>query len=676
MQRLLGTAPVPPRQDAPDRAFNGGTVQALRPLGAVLAASLLLAVAPPAPPLGFTAASGARERTDEARFLDLPSAQGALDHAAAIGAHPHYAGTPADLALAEYTRDRLREYGFDAQIEAFTTRVDTPRKLALELYPDGQLYVPRTGAHRARGTPPVGFDLRERGDASDPPTLDPAVGLPFNAGSGDGDVTAPLVYANRGLPRDFAALRAAGVDVRGAIALIRYGAAFRGLLARHAQDAGAAGVILYDDPADDGYAKGPVYPNGPWRPLASIQRGSLGEGIRIPVLPVSAENARMLLRSLRGANGPASWSGALDAPYPLARGPGLVHLVVTMNRTRTTLWNTIGTLRGAQPAQSVVLGAHRDAWVAGVGDDGAGTIVLLEAARGLGYLAKSGWRPRRSIVVALWDGEEIGLRGSAAFTAAHGAEIHRGCVAYLNADENVTGPSFGVETVGALGPAIAEATRAIADPARQRSTVYDRWHAQPRGAEPRTIGGGSDHESFLFSFGTPVAEMSFSGPFGPYHSSYDTLRYASAWSDPGFVLHRTAAQLYGLVAMRLADADAVPYAFAPYVPALRAGLERLQSRAQADRRSLDLTALYASVEVFATAARRADEGTASGDGPGTDRALAAAQSLDTLLYGVEGYASVSFPEVSKAYASGSQPALSAALASARAAVDDATKDLL
>ncbi|HZW52646.1 MAG TPA: PA domain-containing protein, partial [Candidatus Elarobacter sp.] len=303
-------------------------MRALRPAGVFLAAVLLLGIGPPPPLTGFTAATAGRERTDEARFLDLPSAQGALDHAAVIGAHPHYAGTPADLALAEYTRDRLRDYGFDARIEAFRTRVDTPRKLAVELYPDGQVYVPRTGAHRARGTPPVGLDLREAGEPGDPPTLDPAVGLPFNAGSGDGDVTAPLVYAHRGLPADFAALRSAGVDVRGAVALIRYGAAFRGLLARNAQDAGAAGVIFYDDPADDGFAKGAPIPNGPYRPTASVQRGSVGENVRIPTIPVSADNARTLLRALRGRSGPAGWGGALDAPYPLGKGPALVHLVV------------------------------------------------------------------------------------------------------------------------------------------------------------------------------------------------------------------------------------------------------------------------------------------------------------------------------------------------------------
>jgi len=653
-------------------------VRALRRLGVVLTASALLGLAPPLPSFyGFTAVSTARERTDEARFLDLPSAQGALDHAAVFGAHPHYAGTPADRALAEYARDRLLEYGFAARIESFTTRVDTPRRLALELYADGHIYVPRNGAHRARGNPPLGFDLREAGIADDPATLDPAVGLPFNSGSGDGDVIAPLVYAHRGLPADFAALRTAGVDVRGAVVLIRYGGAFRGLLAHNAQGAGAAGVILYDDPADDGFAKGPVYPHGPWRPTASIQRGSLGEGITIPVLPISADNARTLLRALGGTGGPEGWAGALDAPYPVGKGPAIVHLAVAMNRTTKTLWNTVGVLRGSRPGESVVLGAHRDAWVYGVGDNGAGSIVMLETARGLGYLAKSGWRPKRTIVIALWDGEEIGLRGSAAYARAHAAELRGGCVAYLNADENVTGTTFGAAGVGALAPEILEATHAVADPAREHSTLYDRWMAAPRSrGEVRAIGGGSDHESFLFSFGTPVAEMGFGGPFGPYHSSYDTLRYATTWSDPGFVLHRTTAQLYGVIAMRFANADALPYAFAAYRTPLEAGLAHLEQRARDDGRAIGLTPLRASVGRFVAAAQHADEAIARGEGPPAARELSVAQAVDTLAYGVNGYAAVAFPRIEKAYASDSAPALEAAIAAAVAVLDQAAAKLL
>ncbi|MEA2666461.1 MAG: N-acetylated-alpha-linked acidic dipeptidase [Candidatus Eremiobacteraeota bacterium] len=643
-------------------------MQALRLLAASLAAAMLLGVAPPAPILGFGPAANARERVDEARFLDLPSAQGALDHAAVFGAHPHYAGTPADHALALYARDRLREYGFEARLEEFDAVVDTPRRLALELYSSGQLYVPRNGAHRARGTPPLGLDLREAGDPIDPATLDPAVGLPFNAGSGDGDLVAPLVYAHRGSAEDYAALARAGVDVRGTVVLVRYGGAFRGLLARAAQDAGAAGAILYDDPADDGAGKGPTYPDGPWRPAASVQRGTLGPGIRIPVLPVSAANARVLLRALRGPAGPAGWAGALDAPYPLAKGPAWVHLVVQLNRTRTTLWNTVGVLRGTQPGASVMLGAHRDAWVYGVGDNGAGSIVLLEAARGLGYLARSGWRPKRSLVVALWDGEEIGLLGSAAYARAHDAELRHGCAAYLNADQNVTGSKLEASAAGALGPALIEASRAVADPVRNLTTLHDRWRAQREGIAIASPGGGSDHETFLFGFGTPVAEIAFAGPFGPYHSSYDTLRYATAWSDPGFVMHRTAAQLYGIVAMRIAGADALPYAFANYVPALRAGVLRLQARAQRDGRALDLSALAAAIDRFAAAARGADDALARGAGPAEERALAAAQQLDRVAYGANGYASVAYPEIEAAYGRQDAAALRAAVNAAAEAI--------
>lgn len=629
---------------------------------------MLLGVAPPAPILGFGPAASGRERADEARFLDLPSAQGALDHGAVFGAHPHYAGTPADRALALYARDRLQEYGFEARLEEFSAVVDTPRRLALELYPSGQLYVPRNGAHRARGTPPLGLDLREAGDPADPATLDPAVGLPFNAGSGDGDLVAPLVYAHRGAAEDYAALARAGVDVRRAVVLVRYGGAFRGLLAKAAQDAGAAGVVFYDDPADDGAGKGPAYPDGPWRPAASVQRGSLGPGIRIPVLPVSAANARTLLRALRGPAGPPGWSGGLDAPYPLGKGPAWVHLAVQLNRTRTTLWNTVGVLRGTQPGTSVMLGAHRDAWVYGVGDNGAGSIVMLEAARGLGYLARSGWRPKRSLVVALWDGEELGLLGSAAYARAHEAELRRGCAAYLNADENVTGPRLEASAAGALGPAIAEASRAVADPARNQTTLHDRWSAQRGGIAIGPPGGGSDHETFLFGFGTPVAEIGFAGPFGPYHSSYDTLRYATAWSDPGFVVHRTAAQLYGVVAMRLAAADALPYAFASYLPALRAGVLRLQARARRDGRELDLRALAAAIDRFAPAARAADDALARGAGPGDERALAAAQALDRVAYGAKGYASVAYPEIETAYEQRDPAALRAAIGAAAEAI--------
>ncbi len=650
--------------------------QAPRALVAILTAAALLATAPTPRSLpGFGAPAADRERADEALFLALPSAAGALAVAKELNEHPHYAGTRADRELALRACERLREYGFDARIESFTSRVDTPRRLVLELYPNGEEYVPGTPLRRRRGTPPIGLDLREAGDPRDGVTLDPAVGLPFNADAADGDVVAPLVYAHRGRPEDFALLRRSGIDVRGAVVLIRYGAAFRGELVRAAQAAGARGAILYDDPADDGAGRGATIPEGPWRPSASVQRGALGEGIRIPVLPISADNARTLLRALRGPDGPAGWAGGLDAPYPLGKGPAFVHLAVTLNRTRTTLWNAIGVLPGTSPAERVVLGAHRDAWVYGVGDNGAGTSVLLETARGLGYLARSGHRARRTIVIALWDGEEIGLRGSADYAREHADELRRGAVAYLNADENVTGPRVGAVASGALSALVAGAAQDVADPENPTLSLYARWSAQPGGVEVREPGGGSDQVSFADAFGTPVAEVGFHGPFGPYHSSYDTLEYAERWSDPGFVRHRTAAQLYGLIALRLANAEALPYEFLGYLPSINSGIDGLEARARRDRRALDLHELRASLDAFALAAAAADRQVIAGGGIAPSRALAAAQRIDAVVSGSEGYAVVAFPAIRRAYDAHDDGRLREAIARTSADVAAATADL-
>jgi N-acetylated-alpha-linked acidic dipeptidase len=651
-------------------------VFALRGLGALLAASLLIAAAPVSI-RGFDPLAGAREHVDEALYLDLPSAQGAQDAAEMLGTHPHYAGTPADHAFAVRTRDLLRDYGFDARIESFTAHIDTPRKLVLELYADYHLYRPReTVFIGPSGTKPTDFELREIGNSADPATLDPAVGLPFNSAAANGDMTGPLVYAAHGLRSDFATLKSAGVDVRGTIALVRYGAAFRGDLVRNAQEAGAIGVILYDDPADDGAGRGPTYPNGPWRPENAVQRGWLGDGIRIPVLPISAATARTLLRGLRGPSGPADWAGALDAPYPVAKGPAFARIAVTLNHETRTLWNTIGVLPGTQAGEQVVLGAHRDAWVAGVGDDGAGATTLLEVARGLGYLAKSGRHPARTIVIALWDGEEVGLLGSQAYVRAHERELHDGCVAYLNADDDISGPSFGARAVGALGASLIETTRTVDDPARDRVSVHERWSTQARGVAVRPPGGGSDHESFLYHFGTPVAEMGFYGPFGVYHSSYDTALYAEHQSDPYFVLHRANAQLYGVLAMRLANADVVPYDFGAYVPVLKTGIAELEARAHADGRTVDFTPLQHAIDAFRRTAARVDGAIAVGSGPGDARTLDAAQTVDGVAYGVSGYASVAYPRIAAAYATGSPSALDDAIAVSAGQLDRARNDLL
>jgi N-acetylated-alpha-linked acidic dipeptidase len=370
----------------------------------------------------------------------------------------------------------------------------------------------------------------------------------------------------------------------------------------------------------------------------------------------------------------------LPVAYPLARGPSRVHLVVELSRAKKTLWNTIGRIRGSRGGQSVMLGAHRDAWVAGVGDNGAGIMTMLEMARGLGYLAKSGWHPQRTIIVAGWDGEEIGLVGSTAFVKRHAVELNRDCIAYLNADENLTGSTFGAEAAAAIGSSITDATRAVEDPAADRAAVYERWSKQISARDPNAPrpnlgnpGGGSDHEPFLFDAGIPVASMGFNGPYGVYHSSYDTLRYATTYSDPGFIFHRTAAQLYGIAAMRLADASVIPYTYSNYLPLLRTGYKTIEARAQREHLDIDLATLHSAIDAFALAATRMDARIAAATQPEfADRELSAVHDLDSLVYGRNGYASVAFPTINAAFVSGSAASVNAALQQAAGLVARAT----
>lgn len=601
---------------------------------------------------GFDAAASARERADEARFLPLPSATGALAEARVLGAQAHYAGTAGDFSVAVFMRDRLREFGFDAALETLRGRIDAPLVLALSLEP----------AHGI-GT---AFDLREAQSPVDPSPARPDAGLPFNYGSGDGDVRAPLVYANRGLERDYATLADAAVDVRKSIVLVRYGAEFRGLLAERAQRHGATGVIFYSDPRDDGFARGPVYPRGPWRPLGAVQRGMVSsDGLMIPTLPVTASNARVLLAAVRGSEAPPQWRGALPIVYRVGRSTARIHLVVRMRRAIGQMWNTIGTLRGSTSAM-VVLGGHRDAWVYGVTDNGSGITALLEAARGLGALYRRGWRPRRSIIIGGWDAEEIGELGSRAYAKAHAGALRRGCVAYINADEVVTGTRFSADAAAALAGIVADAAGAVSETGGTR-TVFDAWSTK----KAETPGGGSDHETFLFDLGIPTAGFGFDGPFGVYHSAYDDLRYAVTQADPGFVRHRTVAQLLGVVAMRLAGATAVPYSFAAYATVMTSGAHGVASRSSAARLDVDTKPLEGAVRRFAIAARRFDARIARAE-PGLDaRALAAAHEVDAIVYGAVGYRSLAFPAVAAAVDARDARAARTAVAGAARAIDRA-----
>jgi N-acetylated-alpha-linked acidic dipeptidase len=597
-------------------------------MGIIALAALLPANALSAPSAPTT------ERALEAVLLDVPTAQGTLDNSTIINQQMHYAGSPGDYALAVWMRDRLRDYGFDATIERFTAEVFTPKKLALQLM----------------STPRIDFDLHEAAIATDPDGSRRDAGLPFNAGSGNGDVTATVVDAGHGLDDDYRAMRKSGVDVAGKIALIRYGKQFRGLLAHRAQQYGAAGVIFFSDPADE--PRGAAYPNGPNRPPGAVQRGSVGSPyLQIPTLPVSALVAGLILQSMRGGQ-------SLQA----------MHLVVEMSRKVVTLWNTVGTIVGSDPREMVVLGGHRDAWVYGVTDNGSGISTLLEAARALGYLHRSGWQPQRSIVIAGFDGEEIGEAGSNAYVRTHARELTDGCIAYINADEITTGQTFGADAVAALAWTVPAAASSVRDPHTERQTLIDRWHAQPGGAIVGIPGGGSDFESFLYDSGIPTMEVGFSGSFGVYHSAYDDLTYATTYADAGFVNHRAVAQLLALFGMRFAEIKVLPYRFAPYAGEMRRDLETLALTA---RDPAELGAIEHAVDRFARVAARFD---ARPDASRNAAALRAVRSLDRVLYGRNGYAAVAFPDAAAAAGTGGAT-LAAAAARTSAAIDAVTANL-
>ncbi|MGA2394285.1 MAG: M28 family peptidase [Candidatus Lustribacter sp.] len=664
-------------------------MKALRVLG-VACACVLLAAAPPHTQIyGFSMTSSDQEFALEDRFLDIPSAAGALADAAALAAEPHYAGSDGDYKLALYVRDQFKSFGFDTSIETLTARIDVPKTLTLGLVPTGvsaniPAYVSLAKRKLFRrqkiapGAPrpelDIGLDLRELPDPNDPDTANPAVGLPFLAGSADGNVTAPLVYAGHGTPADYALLDGHGIDPKGAILLIRLGADTRGGLVRRAQAHGAVGALLYDDPADDGFGRGAAYPNGPWRPLTSVQRGTVGEGVTIPVLPISAANARTLLAALQGPSAPRPWTGALSVGYPFARGPAKVHMDVVLIRRQTTLWNTIGILHGTLPGQELVVGAQRDAWVYGIGAGGGGTVTLLETARGLGDLARTGWTPGRTIVLAAWDGEELGSYGSLAYLKRHGDEIRDSSIAYLNTEPAITGRTFGADAVAAIAQTIAEASHVVPDPAEPGATVYERWAFRTHGALPPIDrgNGGVDPAPFLFGAGTPSADASFSGPFGPYHSSYDTLQFARTIADPQFDLHRAIAQLYGVAVLRLADADVVPYHFTAYVAPMNGALRNLANLAHARKVNVDVRGFQTTIRRFAANAARHDAATKRvATGSRADRELEAARVLDLTVYGVEGDTAISFPDVVRAIREGDQNAVDIAVARTRTTLDRA-----
>jgi N-acetylated-alpha-linked acidic dipeptidase len=539
---------------------------------------------------GFTPGGRDRQAAFERTLVSAIEPDSVARWARGLAARSHVAGTPGQVATRDSVVAWQRAAGLDVAYDSLVIYLPQPLEVMLEQ------------------TAPVvrTFELDE------PPLTEreyehvPA----FNAFSGNGEAHGRVVYANYGLPEDYAVLDSLGIEVRGRIVLARYGRSFRGIKAREAEARDAAGLLMFSDPSADGFARGPVLPEGPQRPPRGVQRGSVlnadgdpstpgrpslpgvervpeseMEGIaRIPVLPIGYGAAEELLRTLDGPEPPEGWRGALEVGYQPGPGPTRVRMRVRTERGEEAYhaaFNTIAVIPGSVwPDEWVLVGAHRDAWGPGAVDNVSGTAAVVEAARAFSVAAASGFRPKRSLVFLTWDAEEWGILGSTEWVEANAERLRGGAVAYINQDSPVSGDRFGASAAPEIRELVRGATRDVRDPASGRK-VYDVWlerQREGRDAAPverptvGTMGGGSDHLPFYIHLGIPVAGYGFGGQGGVYHSMYDTSEWMERFGDPGYLYHAATARLTAVILARLANADVLPYEHGTLAAAFRTEL--------------------------------------------------------------------------------------------------------
>ncbi|MDJ1484549.1 M28 family peptidase [Cytophagaceae bacterium YF14B1] len=540
---------------------------------------------------GFLPSQQAKEQEAEKLFLQKPKPEVYKKHLEALTRLPHSAGTPENAQVRAYIVDVMKKAGWQVEEPAYdifmpvspgenTVEIITPEKIKLN----------------TTETPVDAFSGQ------------PRVTGGWNSFSGSGDVTAEVVYANFGTKEDFEKLESMGVSVKGKIVIARYGGNFRGYKAKHAQAHGAAGVIIYTDPIDAGYMKGITYPEGPQANDSYIQRGSLltvdftGDPLtpfvpalpldgkkkierlspdkvdlhKIPVTPISYGAAKEILIRMTGQSVPAGWQGALPCAYRIEGGSKLkVHLKVEQKNDFTRVTNVIGTLKGSEfPDEWIILGSHYDAWVHGATDPNSGTSMLISVAEALGELTKAGYRPKRSIKICHWDAEEFGVIGSTEWVEQFKEELSAKAVAYMNADAAVSGKSFGGASSPSLKQLLKDATQMVAYPGSDK-TVYQQWAGAKSEPEVGNLGGGSDHIAFYMYVGVP----SWGGGTGgvtPYHSAYDNFEYYSRFVDPTFQMGPMVSQIFGIMAMRLANAEVIPYDVSRYATDLEKHLSTIE----------------------------------------------------------------------------------------------------
>jgi N-acetylated-alpha-linked acidic dipeptidase len=612
---------------------------------------------------GFTAQGTEAERALEAKFQAVPKPDNARDYMQKITAKPHHAGSPASREVAEYILGLEKSWGLDATIESFEAMMPYPTERQVELV---------APEHYA-------LKLAEPALPQDPSSDDPT-GLPtFNAYSADGDVTGELVYVNFGTPEDYEQLAKLGVDVKGKIAIARYGKSWRGIKPKVAYEHGAVGCIIYSDPHEDGYFLGDVYPEGAYRPELGAQRGSvmdmpiypgdpLTPGVaaeagvarmdrqdsktilKIPVLPVSYGDALPLLRNLKGPVAPESWRGSLPITYHVGGGPAKVHMKLAFDWQNRPLHDVIARIPGTEfPDEWIVYGNHHDAWVNGAADPTSGQVSLMETARGFAELLKTGWKPKRTIILASWDGEEWGLLGSTEWAEKHAQELSGKAVVYINSDSTGAG-WLNVSGSHSLEAFANDIMRDVPDPVRPGKTLFqakrDRALNQAKDDKDKALissrpnfpiealGSGSDYTAFLDHLTVASLNAGFGGEGsdgGVYHSKYDSFYWYTHFSDKDFTYNAALSKAMGTMILRLADADVLPFEFTSTARTLSGYVDEVEKLAKetSGAPTLDFAALRVSLAKLQKAADAYSAAAGKGKIPHDHEQLA---ELNHLLY--------------------------------------------
>jgi N-acetylated-alpha-linked acidic dipeptidase len=594
---------------------RSGLIAVLLCAGATLAPFGSHVVADEQPLYGYSAESSRTERQWEEKFKAIPKPENLRAYMQRLSARPHHVGSPYDKDNAEWILAKFKEFGLDAHIEQFDVLFPTPKERAVEL---------------VEGGPKFTAKLQEPALKEDPTSNQQSEQLPtYNAYSIDGDVTAPLVYVNYGIPEDYERLERLGISVQGKIVIARYFHSWRGIKPKVAAEHGAVGCLIFSDPHEDGFVEGDVFPAGPWRPKDGVQRGSVADmplypgdpltpGVgatkdakrlkiedaatitKIPVLPISYADAQPLLAALGGPIAPEGWRGGLGVTYHVGPGPARVHLKIKSNWDIKPVYDVIAKISGAVfPDEWVIRGNHHDGWVNGAEDPISGQSAILEEARALGELLKAGWRPKRTIIYCAWDGEEPGLLGSTEWAETHYDELRAKGVAYINSDTNGRG-YLGIEGSHSLEKFSNDVMRDVSDP----ETKLSAWKraqlkeiADAKTPEKRKelreradlrigpLGSGSDYTAFLDHDGVASLNIGFGGEDGGgiYHSIYDDFYWYTHFSDTDFTYGRALAQAGGTAIMRLADADLLPFEFGDFADTVQTYVKELKTLSEKTR---------------------------------------------------------------------------------------------